>query len=178
MTSIPLDPGLDLSIHRVIHAPRQAVWEAWTRPEQLAQWWIPAPLTARVDALDVRPGGAFVTRMSEDGQRFDPHVDGVFLVVEEHHRLVFTNAIDSTWHPSLPDPVAMTAEILLADSPEGTDYRAIVRHASPEQRTRHEELGFFDGWGAVTEALAGLVENDDGLVENGGAPRREENSPC
>ncbi|RAE30277.1 polyketide cyclase, partial [Burkholderia multivorans] len=30
--------------------------------------------------------------------------------------------------------------------------------ASPEQRALHEELGFFEGWGTVTEALARLVE--------------------
>ncbi len=165
MSSTPIDPDLDLSIQRVIHAPRRAVWEAWTRPEQLQQWWIPAPMTARVDALDVRPGGAFVTRMSEDGQTFEAHIDGIFLFAEEPSRLVFTNAIDSTWHPSLPDPVAMTAEIILRECPEGTDYQAIVRHGTPRQRVRHEELGFFDGWGAVTEALARLVETGGAASE-------------
>jgi len=36
----------------------------------------------------------------------------------------------------------------------------IVRHADPASRDRHEELGFFDGWGSVTAALAELVESD------------------
>ncbi|WP_210603477.1 ArsR/SmtB family transcription factor [Brevibacterium oceani] len=41
---------------------------------------------------------------------------------------------------------------------DGTDYTAVVRHGSPEQRARHEELGFFDGWGTVTDQLAAAVE--------------------
>lgn len=152
------DPNLDLTIQRVIQAPKETIWSAWTEPDKLAKWWIPAPLTLRVDALELRPGGAFVTTMSEDGESFTPHVDAVFLVVEDGSRLVFTNAVNSSWHPAFPDPVAMTTEIILNDHADGTDYQAVVRHGSPEQRARHEELGFFDGWGTVTEQLAKSVE--------------------
>ncbi|AZL07105.1 SRPBCC domain-containing protein [Brevibacterium aurantiacum] len=152
------DSALDLTIQRVIRAPKESIWSAWTEPDKLAQWWIPAPLTLRVDALELRPGGAFSTMMSEDGETFTPHVDAVFLLVEDNSRLVFTNAVNSTWHPVSPDPVSMTTEIILGDHPDGTDYQAVVRHGSPEQRARHEELGFFDGWGTVTEQLAQSVE--------------------
>jgi uncharacterized protein YndB with AHSA1/START domain len=160
MTELAIDPTLDLTLERLIRAPRQAVWRAWTEPGLLVQWWLPAPAVARVDRLEVRPGGGFVTSMSEDGGDFGPHTDSIFLVVEEERRLVFTNAIDSAWRPATPDPVSMTAEILFDDHPEGTSYRAIVRHGDPAQRDRHEELGFYDGWGAVTEALARLVEKE------------------
>jgi uncharacterized protein YndB with AHSA1/START domain len=159
MTSPAVNPDLDLTIQRVIGAPRRDVWRAWTDPALLEQWWVPAPAITRVDVLDVRPGGGFVTRMSDDGHDFVPHTDGIFLVIEEDHRLVFTNAITSAWRPAVPAPVAMTAEILLGEHPDGTDYRAIVRHGDLIARTRHEELGFFDGWGSVTDALATLVEN-------------------
>jgi uncharacterized protein YndB with AHSA1/START domain len=43
----------------------------------------------------------------------------------------------------------------------GTDYRVIVRHRDPAARSRHQQLGFFDGWGAVTEQLARLLERQD-----------------
>jgi uncharacterized protein YndB with AHSA1/START domain len=152
------DPDLDLTIRRTIRAPKQSVWGTWTDPERLAQWWIPAPLRLRVDALELAPGGAFVTRMSEDGEDWHPHVDAVFLVIEDGSRLVFTNAVNSSWHPALPDPVAMTTEIILGDHSDGTDLQAIVRHGSTEERARHEELGFFDGWGTVIGQLAQLVE--------------------
>ncbi len=71
---------------------------------------------------------------------------------------MFTNAIDSRWRPASPEPVTMTAEITLHDHADGTDYRVIVRHRDPQSRARHSELGFTEGWGAVTGQLAQLVE--------------------
>ena len=155
-----MNPDLDLTLERVIRAPRAVVWRAWTDPRRLEQWWVPAPTVARVDRLEARPGGALVTRMSDDGVEFVPHMDASFLVVDELERLVFTNAIDSRWRPANPGPVAMVAEILLDDHPAGTDYQVIVRHGDPAARARHEEIGFFDGWGSVTEQLVGLVEEE------------------
>ena len=101
-----MNPDLDLSLQRVIRAPRATVWHAWTDPSQLERWWVPAPTIVRVDRLDVRPGGAFVTGVSDDGVEFVPHIDALVLVVDEFERLVFTNAIDSQWRPASPDPVA------------------------------------------------------------------------
>ncbi|MCI2958456.1 SRPBCC domain-containing protein [Agromyces atrinae] len=155
-----MNPDLDLTLQRVIRAPRSRVWDAWTDPALLASWWTPAPTISVVDRLDVRPGGAFVTRMSEDGVDFVPHTDGVFLVVEPGERLVFTNALTSSWHPATPQPVAMSAEIIFGEHADGTDYRVVVRHGDAAARAHHEELGFFEGWGAVTEALAALAEGD------------------
>jgi uncharacterized protein YndB with AHSA1/START domain len=157
-----VNPDLDLSLQRVIRAPRATVWRAWTDPSRLERWWVPAPTVARVDRLEVRPGGAFVTSMSDDGDAFVAHMDASFLVVDEHERLVFTNAIDSRWRPSNPTPVAMTAEITFGEHPEGTDYRVVVRHGDPAARARHEQLGFADGWGSVAAQLATLVEGEVG----------------
>ena len=149
-----MNPELDLTLQRVIRAPRAAVWRAWTDPSHFQRWWLPAPLTCKVDILDVRPGGGLITRMSEDGDDFVAHMDASFLLVEELERIVFTNAIDSQWRPADPAPVAMTAEVLFGDHPQGTDYRVIVRHGDPAARQRHADLGFADGWGSVTEQLA------------------------
>jgi uncharacterized protein YndB with AHSA1/START domain len=160
VTTTAIDPRLDLTLQRVIRAPRHTVWRAWTDPALLARWWTPAPTFSRVDRLEVRAGGGFVTRMSEDGDEFVPHTDCVFLVVEPDRRLVFTNAVDSGWRPAAPAPVLMTAEIVLGEHPDGTDYQVTVRHGDPASRDRHEQLGFFDGWGSVTAALAALAEGE------------------
>jgi uncharacterized protein YndB with AHSA1/START domain len=154
-----MNPDLDLSIERVIRAPRKTVWDAWTDPASLAQWWIPAPTVCRVDRLEVRPGGAFVTQMSDDGVTFVPHVDACFLLVDEFERIVFTNTVDGGWRPANPDPVAMTAEVTLQDHADGTDYRIVVRHGDPAARDRHAELGFAEGWGTVADQLTRLMEN-------------------
>ena len=76
------DPRLDLTLERVIRAPRSSIWRAWTEPTRLGRWWVPAPTIARVDRLEVEPGGAFVTSMSDDGDAYTPHMDAIFLVVE------------------------------------------------------------------------------------------------
>ena len=100
--------------------------------------------------LEARPGGAFVTEMSENGVAFAPHLNACFLAVEELERIVFTNVVDSAWRPTAPAPVACTATITLGDHPDGTDYRVIVRHGDREAPALHEKLGFEDGWGTVT----------------------------
>jgi uncharacterized protein YndB with AHSA1/START domain len=155
-----MNPDLDLALERVIQAPRDIVWRAWTDPVRFAKWWVPAPTVCRVERLEVRPGGALVTLMSDDGARFVPHLDATFLVVEQFERLVYTNAIDSAWRPASPEPFLMTAEITLADHPDGTDYRIVVRHGDPIARARHEQLGFADGWGTVVKQLAVAAESE------------------
>ena len=160
--TLDFDPDLDLRIDRLIRAPRARVWKAWTDPIDLARWWLPAPTQCRVERLDVVPGGAFVTSMSDDGIVFSPHLDACFVVVGPGERLVFTNALDSRWRPANPAPVAMTAEVTFGDHTEGTDYHVVVRHADAGARTHHERLGFAHGWGAVTTQLAALVEAPEG----------------
>jgi uncharacterized protein YndB with AHSA1/START domain len=155
-----MNPDLDLALQRIIRAPRAVVWRAWTDPSRFEKWWLPAPTLCRVDRLEVRPGGGLVTRMSDDGAEFVPHLDASFLVVDELERIVFTNAIDSEWRPRNPAPVPMTAEITLTDHPDGTEYRVLLRHGDPAARARHEELGFAEGWGSVTKQLAGIAEDE------------------
>jgi uncharacterized protein YndB with AHSA1/START domain len=151
-----VNPDLDLTITRVMRAPRQAVWQAWTDPARLEQWWVPAPAKCQVQALDLRPGGAFETLYSEDGESFGPHVSGCFLDVVEGERLVFTDTLLGGWRPA--DAPFMTAVITLRDHPEGTEYAAHVMHKSQADRDNHEEMGFYDGWGTVADQLAALVE--------------------
>lgn len=151
-----LNPELDLTISRVIKAPRHLVWSAWTDPASFEQWWVPAPARCRVAQMDLRPGGAFVTEISEDGGAFAPHLNACFLAVDEGERIVFTDALAGGWRPA--EQAFMTAVITLRDHPQGTDYVATAMHKSPADRTSHEEMGFFDGWGTVARQLAELVE--------------------
>jgi uncharacterized protein YndB with AHSA1/START domain len=151
-----VNPELDLTTSRVIRAPRAAVWSAWANPASFEQWWVPAPARCRVVEMDLHPGGAFVTQISENGGDFAPHLSACFLAVDEGERIVFTNALTGGWRPA--EHPFMTAIITLRDHPQGTEYVAHVMHRSNADRNMHEELGFHDGWGTVIEQLAGLVE--------------------
>jgi len=152
-----LNPELDLEITRVIKAPRAAVWAAWTDPARFAKWWVPAPEVCRIVRMEVRPGGAMVTEIAaSEGAAFGPHMSACYLEVVEGQRIVFTNALTGGWRPA--EQPFMTAVITLAEHDLGTAYRALVMHKSPADRTMHQELGFYDGWGTVTAQLAALVE--------------------
>jgi len=150
------DSGRDLTISRIIKAPRAIVWEAWTDPTLMEEWWCPVPWRAEVRAFDLRPGGAFDTLMHGPDGEENPN-PGSFLDVVPMERIVFTTALTEGWRPAIPW-LAMTAIITLTDHADGTDYSAVVKHADQETRDRHEELGFYDGWGTVIEQLAAIVE--------------------
>ena len=150
------NPELDLTISRVIKAPRAAIWTAWTDPASFARWWVPEPAECKVLEMDLRPGGAFRTQISEGGGPFTPHMDACFLAVDTLERIVFTNALTGGWRPA--EHPFITAVITLRDHPGGTDYAAYVMHKSNADRNLHEDMGFYDGWGTVVAQLATLVE--------------------
>lgn len=150
-------PELDLTVSRVIKAPRSAVWRAWTDPASFEQWWVPAPEICRVVDMDLRPGGSFRTEISQDGVEFGPQVTGCFLAVDELELIVFTDALTGGWRPA--EAPFVTAVMTMVDHPEGTEYSATAMHRNVADRDRHEELGFHDGWGTVTRQFAELVES-------------------
>ena len=159
-----MNPELDLQIERVIRAPRTDVWRAWTDPDLFAQWFLPRPGICRVEEFEPMPAGSLVTSMGEPGGELRPHVNACFLAVDEHERIVFSTALDSTWRPAAADSLRMTATITFEEHAEGTLYRVVVRHADGADRARHEELGFAQGWGSVTAQLAELVEQTPAVV--------------
>ena len=90
----------EITLTRLLDAPRELVWQAWTDPDQLARWWgkrgwnvQPSTVT-----MDVRPGGEFrLTSVSEqDGAEMSQ--EGVYTEVVEHERLVLEEPAEGSWH--------------------------------------------------------------------------------
>ena len=150
------NPETDLTISRIIRAPRRIVWAAWTDPASLAQWFVPAPAKCQVLELDLRPGGSLVTQISEDDGDYMPHLSACFLAVDDLARFVFTDALVGGWRPA--ERSFMTAIITLREHAQGTEYVATVLHKNAADRVRHEQLGFYDGWGTVAGQLATFAE--------------------
>jgi uncharacterized protein YndB with AHSA1/START domain len=149
------DANNELTISRTINAPRAVVWKAWTTPEHLQQWWCPKPWTTQIRGFDLRPGGVFDTLMrGPDGE--ESSNPGVFLEVVPQERLVFTTALVEGWRPGTPW-LSITAIILMEDEGSKTKYTARVLHKDDEDRRRHEELGFYDGWGTCIGQLDELA---------------------
>lgn len=145
----------DLTVYRIIKAPRAAIWQAWADPRELEKWWTPHPVQTIVQKMELRPGGAFNTVIRlEDGTEFSGN--GCFLDVVEHERIVFTDTLEEGWKPS-PEPF-FTAIITLADHPEGTKYTARALHKDEADRQKHKDMGFEEGWGICIDQLGKLAE--------------------
>lgn len=81
----------ELKLTRLIDAPADIVFEVWTRPEHLIEWWGPAGFSLPSCELDFRVGGAFCYRMrNPDGG--DHWLRGVFQEIVEPERIAFTFA--------------------------------------------------------------------------------------
>lgn len=79
----------ELVITRILDAPRELVFKAWTDPEHVARWWGPQNFTNPVCELDVRPGGALrIDMRGPDGTVYPG--GGMFHEVVPPERLVFT----------------------------------------------------------------------------------------
>ncbi len=62
----------ELFISRKLNAPVDLVWEAWTHPEHIANWWGPDGFTTTITKMDVRPGGEWNLVMhGPDGTDYD-----------------------------------------------------------------------------------------------------------
>ncbi len=144
----------DLVLTRLIDAPPEKLFRAWTDSGLLRQWFAPLPYTTPIAELDVRPGGSsLIVMRAPDGNEMP--VQGVYLEVERNRRLVFTNAYTTAWVPS--DKPFMTAIITFEDEGGKTRYTAHVRHWTVADREAHEKMGFHQGWGKCADQLAALV---------------------
>ena len=85
------EPGRDIVITRVINAPREKVWKAWTKPERLMRWWGPKSFTAPVSRIDFRVGGMYIHCMrGPDGM--DYWSTGVYREIVPLERFVATDS--------------------------------------------------------------------------------------
>lgn len=126
-----------LRMTRTIRASRQAVWDAWTKPEQMKQWSCPMPGGLQGASVDLRVGGAFELRMAVDGEKHTAF--GTYREIDEPNRLVYT----WDWRE---DSHAMGDTIVTVEFREvagGTEV-VLVHEGFPavEAKASHEE-----GWG-------------------------------
>ena len=83
----------ELVIERLIDAPVERVFKAWTDARQLQQWWGPRGFTAPVSEVDARPGGKLrIVMRGPDGT--DYPMSGTFREVEANRRLVFVSVAE------------------------------------------------------------------------------------
>lgn len=88
-TEFNLPPGLPFVImKRRFNAPRERVFEAYTDPELIPQWWGPRRYTTLVDRMEVKKGG--VWRFINRGAEGDFAFNGVYHQISAPHLLIYT----------------------------------------------------------------------------------------
>ena len=91
------DPKAIIST-RELDAPRALVFEAWTDPKHISQWWGPVGFTTTTSAFDLRPGGTWRFVMhGPDGRDYDNRI--TFDVIERPARLEYHHGGDIDVEP-------------------------------------------------------------------------------
>jgi uncharacterized protein YndB with AHSA1/START domain len=149
----------DLVLERTFDAPVDLVWEAYTNPEHIKQWFAPKPYKITEVELDLKPGGIFRFRMvGPDGFDTGHGVPGCVLEVVEGKKLAWTSALGPGYRPNEMgegcESFPFTAVVTFADAGNGkTQYKAVALHKDAADRETHEKMGFHEGWGTVAGQL-------------------------
>lgn len=139
-------PGA-LTFRRVLKAPRDLVFDAWTDPELMALWLHPGPEWSNpLIEVDLRPGGTYrVSFQHKDGSP-PQFLGGQFREIVQGERLVYT------WIWEEPNDFAGIESLVTVsfrDTQDGTEVHLVHSQFNSEpMRTRHTE-----GWAATFQCL-------------------------
>lgn len=138
----------ELFTSKVVKAGRRKVFDAWTRPDLVRQWWGPPPYVCPVAEIDLRVGGAYrLANQGLDGEII--WISGTFTRVEPPEALSYTWALST--HRSEPSLL----HVAFLDHPEGTEIRIHhERFADVTVRDEHA-LGWQGCLGRLEELMNG-----------------------
>jgi uncharacterized protein YndB with AHSA1/START domain len=151
----------ELVIERVLDAPREQVWKAWTDPEQVKKWWGPKHFTAPTIKIDLQEGGKYLFCMrSPDGQ--DYWSTGVYREIVPMERIVVTdsfadengNVVPATNY-GMPD-MPLETQITVTFEELGGQTKLTLRHAGMPAGEMGEQAEA--GWNESLDKLAESVQ--------------------
>lgn len=83
---------------RTFNALRERVWEAWTDPKQIVQWWGPTGFTTTTEKMEVKAGGEWRLVMhGPDGRDYKNHI--IYHEVVKPERLVYQHVPEKGTEP-------------------------------------------------------------------------------
>jgi uncharacterized protein YndB with AHSA1/START domain len=143
--------SLELRLERRIRAPRQRVWDAWTKPELVRRWSAPEGMSVPAGTMDVRVGGSWEVTMVRDdnGER---HVAfGRYLEIVPPQRIMYTHAWRSADGGSSPE-TTLTVELI----EDGDATRVILTQEGFGDAGSRD--GHAEGWGSALNKLVAVME--------------------
>ncbi|MGO8987048.1 MAG: SRPBCC family protein [Terriglobales bacterium] len=140
----------EIVITRIFDAPRALVFQAWTDPQHLSQWFGPTVFTNPVCEVDPRVGGAWrIVMRAPDGSEYP--CGGVYLEFAEPERLVFTNnSADKEGNPVIDG----LTTVLFADEGGKTKLTLRTRGTAMVPYAAAYLAGMDAGWSQSLEKLA------------------------
>ncbi len=103
----------ELVVTRIIDAPIELVWQAWTEPEHVQHWWGPKYYTSPSCKIDLRVGGKYIFAMqapAEQGGQVS-YTSGVYQRIERMKLLEFTQGLsDEQGNRIDPQQIGMPAD--------------------------------------------------------------------
>jgi uncharacterized protein YndB with AHSA1/START domain len=150
-------PETKLQVRRMIMAPRDKVFQAWTQRALLERWMCrPTPdREVKYHELDVRPGGRYrLETVSPTGDLY--MLEGTYREIRPPEKLVFTWAWTRT--PDKGSPIKENEETLVTVEflERGKVTEVVLTHekfSSAEIRERHEH-----GWNGCFDTLNGVLQ--------------------
>lgn len=141
---------LEMIVSRVLDAPRELVFDTWTDPEHLGEWWGPVGFTTTTRRMDLRPGGEWVHVMhGPDGTDYPNYT--VFIEVTRPSRLVYTNSDGD----GPAGPALFEATVTFDDQDGRTRVTMRARFASAAEKARIlREFGAYEGAHQMFDRLA------------------------
>ena len=149
------------TITRVVDAPRDKVWRAWTEVEHLKQWWGPKGFAVTHCRVDLRPGGLmhYCLRMPDGGEMWGKFV---YREIVKPERLVWINSFSdedggTTVHPMSPDwPREMHTKVTFEDL--GGKTRVTVQWTPVDASAEIERKTFEQGRDSMKQGWSGTFE--------------------
>jgi uncharacterized protein YndB with AHSA1/START domain len=145
MASILSPAQRELVITRVVNAPRELVFKAWTDPHHAINWWGPRDYPATHMNMDARPGGTWRHCLISTGTGQELWQHGVFREVVAPERLVFTFVWEEEGERGIENIVTVT----FAD--EGGKTRLTLRQAPFQSVEERDDHGY--GWNSTIDRL-------------------------
>jgi uncharacterized protein YndB with AHSA1/START domain len=147
----------DIIISRVFNAPRRLVFEAWTDPEHVAQWWGPNGFSSGACAIDLRVGGVFrLDLLGPDGVIYP--CKGVFHEIVKPERIVYTGTAEDGHACGSGLPPRGTVTVTFIEHDGKTTLTIHTRLASAADHEAAVSMGFNTGWAESLERLAEILE--------------------
>lgn len=149
---VTLPTDTQILITREFDAPKHLVYEAWTTPELIKQWWHAKRGKATVADVDLRVGGTWRWVMIADAG-FEVAFHGVYREVVRNERLVYTEVFEA-----MPGAEAVNT-VTFTEKNGRTTLTILVQHQDRQGRDAHVNSGMEAGLQDALDLLEQVAQS-------------------